>query len=220
MKGQTYYQSTKRAYNEIAAEYFKKVKEFPPSTTLMEFINTLKIGDHVIDLGCGPARNAKYFIDAGIQYSGVDFSEKAIEIARKNNPKGIFHVSDLRSVTFPKNSTDAFIALASLYHLSKKDFKKLLMKLYNGLKFGGQFYLVMKKGKGEEFNRDLRYENLSPKYASYYSKKELLEILKHAGFNIKKARIVSISDVHKRTMSSYQSHHAIFLWAIKKERLK
>ena len=216
MNRRLHYESTKKAYNETATEYFEKVKDFPPSTTLLEFITTLKAGYHVIDLGCGPARDAKYFIDAGIQYSGVDFSEEAIEIARKNNPKATFQVSDLRSVNFPKNSTNAFIALASLYHLNRNDFKKLLVNVYSALKSGGQFYLVMKKGKGEEFGRDTRYENITSKFASYYSKKELIDFLKNAGFYIKKAYVVSVSDVNKRTGANYQSHPPIFLWAIKK----
>lgn len=49
----------------------------------------------VLEIGCGPGQLASMLLDRGLQsYTGMDFSPKAIEMARKNCPKGRFEVGD------------------------------------------------------------------------------------------------------------------------------
>lgn len=211
---ENYYRKTQEAYNTNASEYAGRPGKFPTPPHVLRLIKTLKVDDKVVDLGCGPGRDTKHFIQAGIKYLGIDFSEETLKIARKNNPKVQFQTADLRLLDFPPGSVNAFMAIASLYHLTKSDFKQLMSKLFLQLTKDGQLLMVMKKGASEKLERDRRYET-GYKFSAYYSKKELENILKHTGFKIKESIIVPKEIIHKDTGAKYQSHTAIVLWTIK-----
>src|SRR4051794_23943551 len=52
---------------------------------------------HVLEIGCGTGQLAAYLLDQGIDsYVGMDFSEKAVDYARRNAPGGRFLVDDAR----------------------------------------------------------------------------------------------------------------------------
>jgi 2-polyprenyl-3-methyl-5-hydroxy-6-metoxy-1,4-benzoquinol methylase len=52
----------------------------------------------VLEIGCGPGQLAALLFDQGItNYVGLDFSEKAIGMARRNCPQGRFVIADARS---------------------------------------------------------------------------------------------------------------------------
>ena len=72
----------------------------------------------------------------------------------------------------------------------------------------------MKKGNGEYFKRDPRYKSGS-KFVTYFSKKELLHILKEAGFAILESIIVKKSQVQKDTKSNYENRSVIVITAEK-----
>ncbi len=47
-------------------------------------ILTWNQGEKVLDVGCGIARWGKYILEKGLDYYGIDYSNKLLEIARKN----------------------------------------------------------------------------------------------------------------------------------------
>lgn len=52
----------------------------------------------ILEIGCGPGQLAAFLMDQGVsQFVGLDFSPKAIDIARKNVSRGSFVVADARS---------------------------------------------------------------------------------------------------------------------------
>jgi SAM-dependent methyltransferase len=55
----------------------------------------LKSPIRVLELGCGTGMIAGAFIRSGCQYTGVDISEKAIEIAKERYPAGKFEVANI-----------------------------------------------------------------------------------------------------------------------------
>jgi SAM-dependent methyltransferase len=49
----------------------------------------------VLEIGCGPGQLAAFLLDQGVtSYTGLDFSPKAIELARNNAPRGHFTVGN------------------------------------------------------------------------------------------------------------------------------
>jgi SAM-dependent methyltransferase len=200
----TKYQITKQSYDQNVEDYVKNTfKTSPPP--LREFINTIPKGGKVVDLGCGPGRDSRSFIETGLDYLGIDFSEDTVKKARELNPNAHFEVDDFMNLHFKNKSIDAFWAIASLYHLNKIDFKKFLHNLYQFLKNEGQAFIVMKKGKGEHFDYDTRYKT-GKKFVSYYSKDELEEIYTKVGFQIKEIFVVNKDEVNNELKNNYEKY--------------
>jgi len=97
----------------------------------------------ILDLACGTGHHSIFFAKAGYEVTGVDLSEKMLQVARKN-AKGISGVKFLKGGfldVYPKlkDRFDAVICLGnSLPHLlSKKDLKKTLQNIFKLLNPGG-----------------------------------------------------------------------------------
>lgn len=75
-----------------------------------------------IDLGCGNGRTIKIL---GKDIVGVDFSEEALKIARKNNPTITFLQCDMRNVLFEPGSFDTVLSIGSHEHLNPIDFNEV-----------------------------------------------------------------------------------------------
>lgn len=122
----------KRFKNE--APFFKKLFEE----------NKVK---EILDLACGTGHHSIFFAKSGYGVTGVDLSEKMLQIARKN-AEGVTTVKFLKAGFLDvspklKDRFDAVICLGnSLPHLlSQKDLKKTLLNIYNLLNPGGIFIL-------------------------------------------------------------------------------
>lgn len=66
----------------------------------------------VLDIGCGPASMWK---GTGYDVTGFDYSETAIQEAKKNHPKGNFFVADIESYT-PTNTFDTVISCGVVHY--------------------------------------------------------------------------------------------------------
>lgn len=101
----------------------------------------------ILDLACGTGHHSIFFAKSGYGVTGVDLSEKMLQIARKN-AKGVSGVKFVKGGFLDfhpklKDKFDAVICLGnSLPHLlSQKDLKKTLLNIYNLLNPGGIFIL-------------------------------------------------------------------------------
>jgi SAM-dependent methyltransferase len=72
----------------------------------------LRPGQRVLDVGCGPGRHAHALGRRGIRVTGVDISERFIELARRDAPPGVtFLRADARALDLPEAGFDAAISL-------------------------------------------------------------------------------------------------------------
>lgn len=136
----------------------------------------------VLDVGCGAGRDASYFISKDFSVTGIDFSEKLIDIARKKVPKGKFLVMDFEELEFTENSFDGAWASASLLHMPKERLLSVLIKINSVLKKGGLFFSLYRVGKGEKFTKEKRGNAFLERFYAYYKPDEIRSLLKKAGF--------------------------------------
>lgn len=47
------------------------------------FLSYLRDGDNILDLGCGPGRDSKYFLEHGYKVTAIDGSKKFCDMASK-----------------------------------------------------------------------------------------------------------------------------------------
>lgn len=110
--------------------------------------------------GIGYGRNAKVFIDNGINVAGIEISETAIDLARKNGLDiSIFHGS-VTDMPFENKLYDGIFCHALLHLLNKQEREKFINDCYSQLKPNGYmiFTTVSKKapmfGKGKQLDKD------------------------------------------------------------------
>lgn len=73
----------------------------------------------VLEIGCGMGGLAQMLLDRGIEsYVGLDFSKKAVEIARRREPRGRFIVGDARTTSaYSDVEHDAIVCTELLEHV-------------------------------------------------------------------------------------------------------
>jgi len=195
---------TKKDYNLIAEEFSNtrdKIWE-----ELLFLFKDLKEGEKVLDLGCGNGRWYKVFKEKKVDYFGVDSSEKLIEIAQKFFPKSKFLVADALNLPFPENFFDKIYSIALLHHIPSEEFRiQVLKETKRVLKEGGILVLtcwkihrkreifillkyillkLIKKSKLDFKDVFLPWGKKTKRYYHFFSKKELENLVKKAGFEI------------------------------------
>jgi SAM-dependent methyltransferase len=105
----------------------------------------LKNGEAVLDLGCGPGLYASRFARAGLQVTGVDYSQNSIDYARRYASENKLNI-DYRFQNYleldEKNLYDAvFLIYGDFCPLNPQQRSTLLENIHRALKPGGRFVL-------------------------------------------------------------------------------
>jgi len=204
-------EKTRKDYNLIAEDFSRTRKEPWPEMKFL-FADFLIPGERVLDLGCGNGRWFSLFQEKNIDYVGIDSSEKLIEIAKARYPKGKFQVADALNLPFPNNFFDKVYNIAVLHHIPSEELRlRFLSEVRRILKPGQlliltvwkfhqrkELYLLFKYtilklvGKSKLDFRDIfePWGNKIERYYHCFSKKELIDLVTRAGFQIQKAGIV------------------------------
>lgn len=112
--------------------------------------------------GFGYGRNAQAFTDKGMDVTGIEISETAIDLAREHfgsNQK--IHHGDVREMPFDKTQYDGVFCYALIHLLDKQGRAKLIKDSYTQLKPGGYMVFVAistsdsSYGSGEALGKDL-----------------------------------------------------------------
>ncbi len=177
---------TIESYDKTVDEYIKNVDSLHPINESKKFLSLLGKGARILDLGCGPGRDAKVFVKQGLRIIGIDLSKNMVSTAKKRVKNGDFHVMDIRKLRFNDKYFDGIWASAIFLHIPKKDILEALQESFRVLKKGGILYSSVKKGYGEIFKPDKRYNNIK-KFWSFFQKEEIERELKNAGFTIQES---------------------------------
>jgi len=132
----------------------------------------------ILDLGCGTGEPiGQYFVDAGFQVTGVDGSNKMLEIAKSRCPKIRFILNDMRTINL-NEKFDGIVAWHSFFHLSQDDQRAMFKTFASHLKTGGVLLFTSGPEAGEVWS-DNGGENL---YHASLSPEEYKALLKQHGF--------------------------------------
>lgn len=149
----------------------------------------------VLDIGCGYGRLIPILKSLGMRrIYGLDFSEKLIEVARKNHKDVPFLVGNMLYVdqSFQNLEFDAFFAIASVMHLLPEHMPIFARNLRKVLKTGAVGFITTPLGEGEDILnsndiKDYIGEKLEPDdviFRTSWKREDLAEIFENSGFKI------------------------------------
>ncbi|MBE0687488.1 MAG: class I SAM-dependent methyltransferase [Anaerolineaceae bacterium] len=105
----------------------------------------LKIGQTVLDLGCGPGLYATRLALQGLQVTGVDYSERSIDYAtRAAQEQGLeitYRYQDYLTISDNQQYDLTLLIYGDYYPLSPEQRNQLLQNVLRALKPGGYFVL-------------------------------------------------------------------------------
>ena len=96
-------------------------------------------GAEVLDLGCGAGRPNAALLAQRFAVTGVDVSERQLELAREAVPGATFLRADIAEVELPAAAFDAVVALYTVAHLPRERHYPLYARIAEWLRPGGLF---------------------------------------------------------------------------------
>lgn len=205
-------------YDLIADKFSQTRKHFWRG---MEFMGDyVQDGDKVLDFGCGNGRILELFSGKKIEYTGVDVSEKLIEIAKARHSMSSDYkfqkISGSDRLPFTDNYFNSVYSIAVFHHLPGRELRKATVKeLYRVLTPGGKIivtvwnlfqrkyvknllsnWLSKLKGKSNlDWNDCLisftdNQGQIFQRFHHAFTKRELKHLFVEAGFEIKKCETI------------------------------
>jgi len=102
-------------------------------------------GLRVLEIGCGMGTDGAQFAAAGADYTGIDLTEAAIDLARKKfasaGLKGEFRVADAEKLDFADESFDVVYSHGVLHHTP--DTEGAVCEIHRVLKTGGRAVVML-----------------------------------------------------------------------------
>ena len=136
-------QKMQQYFDIIAYDYANKRSK--PDKKMLYVTPYLKKGMRILDLGCGHGRFFE-LMPEGVEYIGLDFSKKLLEIAGKKYSKGNFIYGDITDgkVYEKLGKFDAVFCLAVYHHLmDKKTQQKVTKLIFESLNKNGLFMVTV-----------------------------------------------------------------------------
>lgn len=172
--------ATKDQYNLTAEKWLEKSggRNRPSywESELKSLASCLAEGDTVLEVGCGPATDAKFLRDLKLKTVSVDYSSTMLKIAKEINPDSVLSEMDIYNTGFADNSFDGFCAIATLLHLEHP--QKALKEIVRVTKDKGFGFISVKDGEKETAMDKSGY------YFNYFTDEEFSSLLTNSGFEV------------------------------------
>lgn len=171
--------ATLRHYSENAEDFWHGTKDHDVTQNyqaLLEAIGEKPKPFSLLDLGCGPGRDLQALAAMGHTVVGLDGCLEFCEMARQKTAGEVWH-QDFLDLKLPSQRFDGIFANATLFHVPKAHFVRVLRTLWEALKPGGILFTSNPRGSGEGFSGN--------RYASYYEFEDYSTYLTQAGFDIR-----------------------------------
>ena len=170
-------QQTVNVYDKKISDYKKLISKELKDTNLDIFMNMIKSGGRVLDLGCGKGSASLELSKRGFLPFPVDASLEMIKVV-----EALLKIK-ARKISFDEidehNFYHAIWANFSLLHITKNKFSDILKILFSALKERGILFFSLKRGVGESRDKLGRFY-------SYYEKSEVEKYLEKATFQTTK----------------------------------
>ena len=146
-------------YNQNAQSFSDSTLHVDMSALYAEFLPLIPKHGHILDAGCGSARDAMYFKQQGFTVSAFDASENIAKLASNYLQQTVdFKAFQQFNCT---NMYDGIWCCASLLHVPKVELPQVFLKLQNALKPNGVLYVSFKYGTQERVHNGREFTDLN-----------------------------------------------------------
>jgi ubiquinone/menaquinone biosynthesis C-methylase UbiE len=101
----------------------------------------IRPGSTVLDIGSGPGHVTGALAKSGAVVTGIDFSTKMVEVARRHYPEAAFQEADAEQLPFDDGSFEAVVSNFVVHHLARPGV--VFREVCRVLKPGGRFAFVV-----------------------------------------------------------------------------
>jgi len=99
-------------------------------------------GKKVLEIGCGGGMDAFMFCKRGADYTGIDLTDKAVEITKKRiHGFGQTMKMNAEYLDFPDNYFDLVYSFGVIHHTVNPNI--VIKEIHRVLKIGGKFYVML-----------------------------------------------------------------------------
>ncbi len=164
-------------YDANAESFWEGTKDHDVTQNREAFLSACIQGKSldILDFGCGPGRDVKYFKELGHLPIGLDGSKEFCRFARHYTNCPILQQTFL-NLELPKAEFDGIFANASLFHIPSQELPRILNELHRTLRPGGILFSSNPRGNGEGWQ--------GQRYGHYMELKTSHSFLEAAGFEI------------------------------------
>lgn len=185
------HESLQIIYNRFAETYDQSRNQFDMTDVIHDFFERLPVKTgYLLDLGSGAGEPfPAYFIRHGWRVTGVDFSQKMLDLAHRYTPAMKTVLADICEIQFPDEQFHAITAIYSLFHIEHEKHENLFRNLYRWLKPDGKslFTYATRDYTGSDIfsgYKEFLGENL---FYSHTTPEKLTTLLQTIGFGIEAA---------------------------------
>jgi 2-polyprenyl-3-methyl-5-hydroxy-6-metoxy-1,4-benzoquinol methylase len=162
------HQMTIDCYNQQASYWGTRFLGLDTGKLCQRFLSYLPEKAHILDMGCGPGRDTKYFLDHDYQVTAFDAAEELVKLAQDYTRHPILHMT-FEEMIF-QEEFDGIWSMASLLHLSHQELITVVDKnLIPALKPQGILYSCFLEGEGDRITKG--------RYFTDYTKESLESLL-------------------------------------------
>jgi SAM-dependent methyltransferase len=138
-------------YNQHADSFWEGTRDHDVSQNRHALLEQLhgQAPFRILDFGCGPGRDLKFFRNMGHQAVGLEGAERFVEFARGYSGCEVW-LQDFLSLQLPPEYFDGIFANASLFHVPSQELPRVLQELWAALKPGGVLFSSNPRGDNEE----------------------------------------------------------------------
>lgn len=168
--------ATLQYYNQRAQEFWDGTRAHDVRANTDALLTHIRSDPpfSILDLGCGPGRDLRTFMQQGHIAIGLDGAEAFVAMARKFSGCEVWH-QDFLQLQLPPERFDGIFANASLFHVPSAQLPRVLGELHAALRAGGVLFSSNPRGENEEgWNRG--------RYGVYHDLEGWRRYLSAAGF--------------------------------------
>ena len=134
-------ESTLKHYDTTAEDFWESSKGHNIEQNYNAFLSAMPSDKQlkILDMGCGPGRDLRYFKEQGHEVVGLEGSEIFCEMAKKYAECEVLQQNFLR-LDLPSNEFDGVFANAVLFHVPPQELAQVLRNIWATLKDGGIFF--------------------------------------------------------------------------------